>query len=130
MLATDPRIRKNIVEFRHVRGQNIMTHLVEVLEQVDYPTLNLGLVQAGGSGVEASTLSDEAGSELRAHDGGAADLEGSRGPDDTGGRGSQGADDGRTEHCGKDLESATAGDLVEKGRKREVVVGKRRSRDG
>lgn len=86
-----------------------MTHLVEVLEQVDYPALDLGLVQAGGSGVETSTLDGEDGGELRAHsNGGAADVEGSRGLDDTGGRGPQGADDGGTEHCGKDLLSATA----------------------
>jgi hypothetical protein len=54
-----------------------MTHLVEVLEQVDYPTLGLSLAQTSRGGIEADTLS-EAGSELRdlGSNGGAADVEG------------------------------------------------------
>jgi hypothetical protein len=82
------------------RPDNILTHLVEVLKQVDYPTLNLGLVQAGRRGVGSDGLRDEAGSELRnaSRDGRAADLEGSRSLDGTGGGSPQGADNGGAEH--------------------------------
>lgn len=76
-----------------------MTHLVEVLEQVDYPALGLSLAQTSGGRVEADTLS-EAGSELRdlGSNGGAADVEGSRGLDDTGGGSLQGTNNGGAEH--------------------------------
>lgn len=93
-------------------GTRILTHLVEVLQQVDYPALNLALVQTGGRGVSADRLRDEAGSELRdtSSDGRAADLEGSRGLDgDTGGGGSQGADNGGAEH----YESNNSAKLIE-----------------
>jgi hypothetical protein len=77
---------------------NILTHLVEVLQQVDYPALNLILGQTSGGRVEADALGDKAGSELSSN-GGAADLEGSRGLDKgTGGGGPQGADNGGAEH--------------------------------
>lgn len=80
-----------------------MTHLVEVLEQVDYAALGLSLAETGRGGVEADTLS-EAGSELRNLDsnGGAADVEGSGSLDDTGGGRPQGADNGGAEHDGID----------------------------
>lgn len=78
---------------------NNMTHLVEVLEQVDYPALSLRLAETGRGRVEADTLS-EAGSELRklGSNGGAADVEGSRGLDDTGGGSLQGTNNGGAEH--------------------------------
>lgn len=76
-----------------------MTHLVEVLEQVDYPALGLSLAQTSRGRVEADTLS-KAGSELRdlGSNGGAADVEGSRGLDDTGGGSLQGTNNGGAEH--------------------------------
>lgn len=83
--------------WRDFRGN--MTHLVEVLEQVDYPTLGLALAKTGRGRVEADTLS-EAGSELGdlGSNGGAADVEGSRSPDDTGGGSLQGTNNGGAEH--------------------------------
>lgn len=84
--------------WRDFRGNN-MTHLVEVLEQIDYPALGLALAKTGRGGVETDTLS-EARSELRdlGSNGGAADVEGSRGPDDTGGGSLQGTNNGGAEH--------------------------------
>jgi hypothetical protein len=87
--------------------QNNMTHLVEVLEQVDYPALGLVLGETGRGRVETSTLEDGR-SELRNSDGRAADLEGSRGLDGTGGGGSERADNGGAEHGGKIRKSAKA----------------------
>lgn len=91
----------------------ILTHLVEVLQQVDYPALNLALVQAGGSGVSADGLRDKAGSELgdTSSDGRAADLEGSRSLNgDTGGGSPQRTDNGGAEHyeIGKQREASLA----------------------
>lgn len=84
-----------------LQQSHILTHLVEVFQQVDYPALDLVLGQTGRRGVESDRLRDETGSELRhtSSDGGAADLEGSRGLDsDTGGGGPQGAHNGGAEH--------------------------------
>ena len=83
-----------------------MTHLVEVLEQVDNAALGLVLGKTGRGGVETSTLE---GSELRnGSNGGAADVEGSRGLDDTGGGSPEGANNGGAEHCGNIRLSAKA----------------------
>jgi hypothetical protein len=81
-----------------VHKNNILTHLVKVLQQVDYPALDLILGQASGGRVEADALRDKARSELSSN-GGAADLEGGRGLDGgTGDGGPQGADNGGAEH--------------------------------
>lgn len=90
--------------------QNNMTHLVEVLEQVDYPALGLALGETSRGGVETSTLEDGR-SELRNSDGGAANLEGSRGLDGTGGGGPERANNGGAEHGGKIRKSARARNL-------------------
>lgn len=85
------------------RGYSL-THLVEILQQVDYPSLNFILGQTGGCRVRANSLGNKARSELRCADsnGGAADLEGSRSLNGgTGGGGPEGADNGGAEHCGK-----------------------------
>lgn len=75
-----------------------ITHLVEVLKQVNNAALGLGLGETSRSRVETSTLER---SELRnGSDGGAADVEGSRGPDDTGGGSSERANNGGAEHDG------------------------------
>ena len=84
-------------------GNAMRTHLVKVLQKVDYPTLNLLLVETGGSGVESDTLVGKARGELsRASDSRATDLEGSRGLDGTRGGGPEGADDSGAEHDGSD----------------------------
>lgn len=81
-----------------VHKNNILTHLVKVLQQVDYPALDLILGQTSGGRVEADALGDKARSELSSN-GGAADLEGGRGLDGgTGDGGPQGADNGGAEH--------------------------------
>lgn len=73
--------------------------LVKVLQEVDYPALNLLLVQTGGGRVEADTLVSKARGELsRTSNRRATDLEGSRSPDSTGNGSSQRADDSGTEH--------------------------------
>ena len=78
-------------------GVWISTHLVKVLQEVDYPALNLVLVQTSRSRVETNTLVSKPGCELSRTGNGSA--EGSRCPDDTGhGGSSQRADDGGTEH--------------------------------
>lgn len=105
-------------------SKNILTYFVEVLEQVDYAALNLGLVQASGGRVAADTLGDKAGSELRSaqSDGGAADVEGSRGLDSgTGDGGPQGADNGGTEHVEgwMNQKSAKATNLITRKKERE-----------
>lgn len=78
------------------------THLVKVLQEVDYPTLDLVLVQTGGRRVETDRLRREDGSELsRAGSGRAADVEGSRragGIGSTGDGSPQRADNGGAEH--------------------------------
>lgn len=90
-------------------GENNMTHLVEVLEEVDNATLSLVLGEAGRGRVETSTLE---GSELgNGSNGGAADVEGSRGLDDTRGGGPEGADNGGAEHCGSVELSAKAKEM-------------------
>lgn len=84
-----------------VYRRNMLTHLVEVLEEIDYPALDLVLRQTGRRGVKSDGLRDEAGSELRhaGGDGGAANMEGSRGLNSsTGDGGPQGADNGGAEH--------------------------------
>lgn len=86
-----------------------MTHLVEVLKEVDNATLSLVLGETGRGRVETGTLE---GSELRnGSNGGAADVEGSRGLDDTGGGGPEGADNGGAEHCGSRKLSAKAKEM-------------------
>lgn len=75
-----------------------ITHLVEVLKQVDNAALGLALRQTSRGRVKTSTLER---SELRnGSDGGAADVEGSRGPDNTGSGSSEGANNGGAEHGG------------------------------
>lgn len=77
--------------------ESAKTNLVKVLQEVDYPALNLLLVQASGGGVKTDTLVGKARGELS--NGSAADLEGCRCPDGTRhGSSSQRADDGGTEH--------------------------------
>lgn len=78
------------------------TDLVKVLQQVDYPALNLVLGKTSGSRVESNSLGGEAGRELRRADSWrAAEPEASRrGPGCTGNGGSQGADNSGTEHVG------------------------------
>lgn len=67
-----------------------LTHLVEVLQEVDYPALNLVLAQAGRGGVETNSLEGKSRSELsRASHRRAANLESSLGLDGTRHRGSQ-----------------------------------------
>lgn len=86
-----------------------LTDLVEVLQQVDYPTLDLILGQTTGGRVAADGLRDKAGSETSSN-GGAADLEGSRGLDGgTGGGGPQGADNGGAEHDGSVISNEHGG---------------------
>lgn len=81
-----------------------VTNLVKVLQEVDYPALNLLLVQASGGRVKTDTLVGKARSELsRASNGRATDLERCRGSDGTRHGSSQRADDGGTEH-GAELE--------------------------
>jgi len=66
------------------------TPLVKVLQEVDYPALNLVLAQAGRGGVETNSLEGESRSELsRASHRRAADLESSLGLDGTRHRGPQ-----------------------------------------
>lgn len=80
------------------------THLVKVLQKVDYPTLDLVLVETGGSGVESDTLVGKARGELsRTSDRRATDLEGSRSLDGTRDRGPEGADDGGAEHVDREV---------------------------
>lgn len=75
------------------------TNLVEVLQQVHYPTLDFILVKTGRGGIESSGLVRESGSDLGGTSNGrAADLERSRRPDSTRHGGSQRADNGGTEH--------------------------------
>lgn len=76
------------------------THLVEVLQEVHYATLNLLLLKTGSGGIETNRLAGESGSDLRGADNGrAADLEGSRGLDDTRhGGGPQRPDNSGAEH--------------------------------
>jgi hypothetical protein len=76
-----------------------MTYLLKVLQQVDYAALDLILGQASGGRVEANGLRLESRDNLRwASSRGDLDLVGSRGPDSSGNRGSQGAHHGRAEH--------------------------------
>lgn len=80
-------------------GLSFPTHLVEVLQEVDYATLNFLLLKTGSGGIETRRLEGEGGSDLRrTGNGRAADLEGGRGPDGTGHGSSQRADNGGTEH--------------------------------
>lgn len=82
-----------------LRNESNATHLVEALKQVDYPTLDLLLVQTGRGGIETDTLVGEARSELsRTSNRRATDLEGNRSANSTGNRGSQRADNSGTEH--------------------------------
>lgn len=104
-----------------VHKNNILTHLVEVLKQVDYPALDLILGQTGGSRVEADALGDKAGSELSSN-GGAANLEGGRGLDSgTGDGGPQRADNGGAEHGESGVSNEHRG--VESRRKRSERDG-------
>lgn len=92
---------KTLFNSRQSAAKNALTHLVEVLQQVDYPALNLVLGQTGRRGVESDRLRDEARGELRhtSSNGRGADLEGSRGlHSGTGGGGPQGAGNGGAEH--------------------------------
>lgn len=102
----------------------LATHLVEVLEQVDYPALDLILRQTSRSRVESDSLGDEAGRELGwARNGGASDGERGRSPDGARHGGPQRADDGGTEHggCGGDEAKLVLG--WEEGRKLEEKGG-------
>lgn len=79
------------------------TNLVEVLEQVHYATLDFILSEAGGGRVKSNGLGSNAGRELSwANSRRAADADGSRRrPDGPRNGGSQGADNGGTEHIGR-----------------------------
>lgn len=78
-------------------------NLVEVLEQVHYATLDFILSEASGGRVESNGLGSDAGRELSwANSRRAADADGSRRrPDGPRNGGSQGADNGGTEHIGR-----------------------------
>ena len=79
-------------------SRDTSTYLVEVLQQVDYPALNLVLGQTSRGRVETDALRDHARGHLDSN-GRAADLDGSRGLDSgTGGGGPQGANNGGAEH--------------------------------
>ena len=100
-----------------------VTNLVKVLQEVDYPALNLLLVQASGGRVETDTLVGEARSELsRASNGKATDLERCRGSDGTRHRSSQRADDGGTEH-GAELEEKRCAEEKNKMSTSEIEEG-------
>lgn len=75
------------------------TNLVEVLQEIHYPALNLLLREARGDRIESDGRSGEAWRELRRpHGWGTSDLDGDRSPHGARHGGPQRADNGGTEH--------------------------------
>lgn len=82
-------------------GRQPATHLIEVLQQVDYAALDFILGETGWRRIEAKRLRVEDGDELGwANSRSELDLARSRGTNGARNRSSQRAHDSRAKHCG------------------------------